>query len=92
MGLLESFGTKDKVSYEQLKDQTEDAIADAMELANDVQSKLANAKQELADAQALATAKLEEIKTIQRTRTRGSGNRSAGAAKAVAIIMPPPKP
>jgi len=60
MGLLESFGTKDKVSYEQLKDQTEDAIADAMELANDVQSKLANAKQELADAQALATAKLEE--------------------------------
>ena len=60
MGLLESFVTKDKVSYEQLKDQTEDAIADAMELANDVQSKLANAKQELADAQALATAKLEE--------------------------------
>ena len=60
MGLLESFGAKDKVSYEQLKDQTEDAIADAMELANDVQAKLANAKQELADAQALAAAKLEE--------------------------------
>ncbi|MNS85384.1 hypothetical protein D3C72_1192480 [compost metagenome] len=33
-----------------------------------------------------------DTNAIQRTRCLASGNRSAGAAKAVAIIMPPPTP
>lgn len=40
----------------------------------------------------LAMAKAAETSAIQRTRCLASGNRSAGAANAVAIIMPPPMP
>jgi len=40
----------------------------------------------------LAIAKAADTNAIQRTRSRASGNRSAGAANAVAIIMPPPMP
>ncbi len=40
----------------------------------------------------LAMAKAADTSAIQRTRSRASGNRSAGAAKAVAIIMPPATP
>ena len=40
----------------------------------------------------LAMANAADTSAIQRTRCFASGNRSAGAAKAVAIIMPPPMP
>ena len=40
----------------------------------------------------LATANVIEVTSIQRTRRLGSGNKSAGAANVLAIIMPPPKP
>lgn len=40
----------------------------------------------------LAMAKAADTSAIQRTRCLASGKRSAGAAKAVAIIMPPPMP
>ncbi|CFM91008.1 Uncharacterised protein [Bordetella pertussis] len=40
----------------------------------------------------LAIANVADTSAIQRTRWPASGNRSAGAANAVAIIMPPPMP
>ncbi|KAG1384137.1 hypothetical protein G6F59_017755 [Rhizopus arrhizus] len=40
----------------------------------------------------LAMAKAADTSAIQRTRCLASGKRSAGAANAVAIIMPPPIP